>query len=42
MGLGNFPRDHKNSLGLVGMHGFTEANLAIMNSDLIIALNLKK
>ena len=41
MGLGNFPRDHKNSLGLVGMHGFTEANLAIMNSDLIIAIGAR-
>lgn len=41
MGLGCFPRENKNSLGLVGMHGFPEANLAIMNSDLIIAIGAR-
>jgi acetolactate synthase-1/2/3 large subunit len=41
MGLGCFPRKHKYSLGLVGMHGFPEANLAIMNSDLIIAIGAR-
>ncbi len=37
MGLGGFPRDHRLSLGLVGMHGFKESNLAVCHSDLIIA-----
>jgi acetolactate synthase-1/2/3 large subunit len=41
MGLGCFPRENKNSLGLVGMHGFPEANLGIMNSDLIIAIGAR-
>jgi len=41
MGLGSFPRNHKHSLGLVGMHGFPEANLAIMKSDLIIAVGAR-
>ena len=41
MGLGAFPRDHKLSLGLVGMHGFPEANIAIMKSDLIIAIGAR-
>jgi len=41
MGLGTIPRDHKLSLGMVGMHGFREANLAVTNSDLIIAIGAR-
>lgn len=41
MGLGSFPRDNSLSLGLVGMHGFKEANLAVTNSDLIIAVGAR-
>lgn len=41
MGLGCFPRENKLSLGLVGMHGFSEANLAVMSSDLIIAIGAR-
>lgn len=41
MGLGTFPRDHELSLGLVGMHGFPESNLAIAGSDLIIAIGAR-
>jgi acetolactate synthase-1/2/3 large subunit len=41
MGLGCFPREHKLSLGLVGMHGFSEANLAVMSSDLIVAIGAR-
>ncbi|HKL41027.1 MAG TPA: biosynthetic-type acetolactate synthase large subunit [Clostridia bacterium] len=41
MGLGCFPREHELSLGLVGMHGFSEANLAVMSSDLIIAVGAR-
>jgi len=41
MGLGCFPRTHELSLGLVGMHGFSEANLAVMSSDLIIAIGAR-
>jgi len=41
MGLGAFPREHGLSLGLVGMHGFPETNLAIANSDLIIAIGAR-
>lgn len=41
MGLGTFPRKHELSLGLVGMHGFPETNLAIANSDLIIAIGAR-
>ncbi|QXM05398.1 biosynthetic-type acetolactate synthase large subunit [Crassaminicella indica] len=41
MGLGSFPRDHELSLGLVGMHGKREANLAVCGSDLIIAIGAR-
>ncbi|MFW6256760.1 MAG: biosynthetic-type acetolactate synthase large subunit [Bacillota bacterium] len=37
-GLGSFDeRDNELSLGMLGMHGTTEANLAMSNADLIIA-----
>ena len=41
MGLGGFPRDHRLSLGLVGMHGFRENNLAVCYSDLILAVGAR-
>lgn len=41
MGLGSFPREHPLSLGLVGMHGLRHANLAVSNSDLIIAIGAR-
>lgn len=41
MGLGSIPRNHDLSLGLVGMHGFRENNLAVTNSDLIIAIGAR-
>lgn len=41
MGLGSYPRTDKLSLGIIGMHGFREANLAMDNSDLIIAIGAR-
>ena len=41
MGLGSISRKHRLSLGLVGMHGFREANFAVTNSDLIIAIGAR-
>ncbi len=41
MGLGSIPRNHKLSLGMVGMHGFREANLAVHNSDLVLAIGAR-
>jgi acetolactate synthase-1/2/3 large subunit len=41
MGLGSIPRTHPLSLGLVGMHGFKEANLAVTNSDLVLAVGAR-
>ncbi|MDP8253036.1 MAG: biosynthetic-type acetolactate synthase large subunit [Candidatus Kaelpia aquatica] len=38
MGLGGFPEDTELSLGMPGMHGTVYANLAIQNSDLLIAV----
>lgn len=37
MGLGGFPGTHPLFLGMLGMHGTYYANMAIQNSDLIVA-----
>ena len=41
MGLGAFDESDPLSLGLAGMHGSPEANLAIDNADLIVALGVR-
>lgn len=41
MGYGTIPREHRLSLGLVGMHGHKETNLAVTESDLIIAIGAR-
>lgn len=41
MGLGGFPQTHPLSLEMLGMHGTVYANLAIQNSDLIIAVGAR-
>lgn len=41
MGLGGFPRNHPLSMGLVGMHGLKQANLAVTNSDLVLAIGAR-
>jgi acetolactate synthase-1/2/3 large subunit len=38
MGLGGFPANHPLSLGMLGMHGTYRANMAVMESDLLIAI----
>jgi acetolactate synthase I/II/III large subunit len=38
MGLGGFPGNHPLSLGMLGMHGTYRANMAVMESDLLIAI----
>lgn len=40
-GLSALPVDHRLSLGMVGMHGTVEANRALLNADLIIALGMR-
>ena len=41
MGLGCFPSGHPLSLGMLGMHGTYWANIAISDSDLIIAIGVR-
>ncbi|MDC5704537.1 acetolactate synthase 3 large subunit [Vibrio europaeus] len=41
MGLGAFPGTHKNSLGMLGMHGVYEANMAMHNADLIFGVGVR-
>lgn len=41
MGLGCFPGTHPLSLGMLGMHGTYRANMAINNSDLILAVGAR-
>lgn len=41
MGLGGFPGTSPLSLGMLGMHGTYYANMAIQNSDLIIAIGAR-
>jgi acetolactate synthase-1/2/3 large subunit len=41
MGIGGFPGTHPLSLGMLGMHGTYYANLAVHNSDLIVAIGAR-
>ncbi|MAI84557.1 MAG: acetolactate synthase 3 large subunit [Rickettsiales bacterium] len=41
MGLGAFPTSDKQFLGMLGMHGTYEANLAMYNADLIICVGAR-
>ena len=41
MGLGIYPASHDRFLGMLGMHGTYQANMAMHNSDLIIAIGAR-
>ena len=41
MGLGVYPGTHKNFLGMLGMHGTYQANMAMHNADLILAIGAR-
>jgi acetolactate synthase-1/2/3 large subunit len=41
MGLGAFPGTHRNFLGMLGMHGVYEANMAMHNADLIFGVGVR-
>jgi acetolactate synthase-1/2/3 large subunit len=41
MGLGGFPGTHPLSLGMLGMHGTYGANMAVMESDLLVAVGAR-
>lgn len=41
MGLGAFPGDHEQCIGMLGMHGTLEANKTMHNADCILALGAR-
>lgn len=41
MGLGAFPASHPQSLGMLGMHGTYEANMAMHHADVIFAVGVR-
>ncbi len=41
MGLGAFPGDHPQFLGMLGMHGTLEANRAMANADVIVCFGAR-
>ncbi|MDX5628941.1 MULTISPECIES: acetolactate synthase 3 large subunit [unclassified Brenneria] len=41
MGLGGFPGTHRQSLGMLGMHGTYEANMAMHHADVIFAVGVR-
>ena len=41
MGLGAFPGTHKLSMGMLGMHGTYYSNMAVSQSDLLIAIGAR-
>ncbi|MEQ1540914.1 MAG: biosynthetic-type acetolactate synthase large subunit [Novosphingobium sp.] len=41
MGLGAFPADHSDWLGMLGMHGTFEANMTMNRADLIVAVGAR-
>ncbi len=41
MGLGGFPGNHPFSLGMLGMHGTYRANMAVTETDLLIAIGAR-
>lgn len=41
MGLGAFPGNHENFIGMLGMHGTYEANMSMHDSDFILAVGAR-
>ncbi|MFT4718504.1 MAG: acetolactate synthase-1/2/3 large subunit [Rickettsiales bacterium] len=41
MGLGAFPTDHGNFIGMLGMHGTYEANMAMHDSDVMLNIGAR-
>jgi acetolactate synthase-1/2/3 large subunit len=41
MGLGAFPASDKRSVGMLGMHGTVEANMAMQNCDVLLAVGAR-
>ncbi len=40
-GLGSLPTDHELFLGMIGMHGFRAANLAVQGCDLLLSIGAR-
>lgn len=41
LGIGSFPENHMLSLGMLGMHGMAYANMAVNETDLVIAIGMR-
>ncbi|MEE8413358.1 MAG: biosynthetic-type acetolactate synthase large subunit [Dehalococcoidales bacterium] len=41
LGIGSFPENHILSFGMIGMHGMAYANMAVNNTDLLIAIGMR-
>jgi acetolactate synthase I/II/III large subunit len=41
MGLGSYPANDRQFLGMLGMHGTVEANMAMQNSDVLLAVGAR-
>jgi len=41
LGIGSFPENHMLSLGMLGMHGMANANMAVDSADLIMAVGMR-
>jgi acetolactate synthase-1/2/3 large subunit len=41
LGLGSFPERHPQGLGMVGMHGTVQANMAMHHADLVIGVGMR-
>ncbi|MBV9893373.1 MAG: biosynthetic-type acetolactate synthase large subunit [Chloroflexi bacterium] len=41
LGLGAFPEHHPQGLGMVGMHGTVQANMAMHHADLVIGVGMR-
>jgi len=41
LGLGSFPRNHKLSVGMMGMHGEATGTLAVQEADLVMGIGIR-
>jgi acetolactate synthase-1/2/3 large subunit len=41
LGMGSFPEHHPQGLGMVGMHGTVQANMAMHHADLVIGVGMR-
>ena len=41
MGIGSLPKNFKNNLGMVGMHGAYAANKAMHDADVVLAMGVR-